>query len=182
MAEWVGIGGYGVPLLEQVGTSELCADSVAQYNAWDVLFNDSTYYAGEGELLPITFYTVNAGDAMSASVVLANGECTFEITDSTEDWTFNLTTPSVQPTSEQNTAEWIVEDQPTGFPPQQSLMPNFGSVTFSDASATESGVQGTISSGPFSIEAVTNGSGLVSVPGALNASGTSFTDTYTGPT
>ncbi len=153
---WVGIDGDISSTVEQIGTESDTAytaahDGTPQYYAWYEMYPAGYHYT--------TPTTVSPGDQITASVVYAgqtktgtkiNDNYTLTISDSTpsltypQGWTFS-TVQSVpnHKIGQRNSAEWI-QEAPSGG----GVLPlaNFGSVTFTNARATISNVNGTIAS------------------------------------
>jgi hypothetical protein len=135
----VGLGGFHSRLgLEQIGTEADCntAGSIT-YNGWY-------------ELIPAPprrlKLTIRPGDTVSASVTVRGRRATLSLTDQTTGRSFvkrvRTTSPDV------SSAEWIVEaPSACDHSGNCSTLPlaNFGTVTFSAASATSSGHTGPIS-------------------------------------
>jgi len=81
----------------------------------------------------------------------------------------------------QSSAEWVVERPKICyviFGCSLTTLANFGSVTFTDASATDNGTTGPISAASYMGIEMVNDSTPIAVPGSLDPTGTSFTDTY----
>jgi len=179
-AQWVGIDGYTSSTVEQDGTETDCLGGVASYYAWYEMYGDSAVNSGyEVELSPST-NPVSPGDPMSASVSVAGDEWTLVITDlaSNHGWTYS--TPAITFSSAaQSSAEWIVE-RPEICSRTCSLTPlaDFGSVSFSNALVTTTGPSGTISTNPDVAIEMVNGRTVIALPGTLDATGDSFTDTW----
>lgn len=192
--QWIGIDGG--QSLEQIGTWTSCnpAHVLASCGPANCAFLEiwcpgaalppfGTCAEPNGGL-PIWITTgtvdkVHPGDAMSASVVFANNNVNLSISDHTKPkWTYNTSYPLSQlsPVPAQATAEWIVEN-PSG----STGLADFGSVSFTNAEATDSeGDRGGINTFSYSrlvIENPVNDDKLVSVSG-LGAFGESFTDTW----
>ncbi|MCW3033665.1 MAG: hypothetical protein JWM60_2010 [Solirubrobacterales bacterium] len=136
-AVWVGLGGYskGAKALEQAGTDSDCGRSGrATYSSWV-------------ELLPAAASTVRLkvlpGDRISASVTVRGRNATLRLSDLTTGkryWTTRrLSSIDV------STADWIVE-APSGCDSGGSCrtlnLTNFGSVAFTNATATSAGHTG----------------------------------------
>jgi MBG domain (YGX type)/Bacterial Ig-like domain (group 3)/MBG domain len=159
VAEWVGIDGYNGDTVEQIGTEEYYDNythNTFAYAWWEMystgakqpqqdLFNASTN----------TGLLVRSGDSMTASVqdiTSGNdaGDFVLSIVDSTTGQSFSTppmaSSPTQSPTALDDEAEWIVEAPSTTISGVTSVDPlaNFGSVTFTGASATIDGVTGPI--------------------------------------
>jgi len=168
---WVGIGGQFDQSLIQVGTEQDFVGGAAKYLAWYEMLPSGS--------ITISAIQVSPGDKIQASISQAG----------TNSWTITLqdmtTGTKFQNTfsynSGQLSAEWIVErPQINGALVQ---LANFGSVTFTDCSATISGKTGGITS--FAHNQVTmdpeminnHSARLVSVS-AISNGGTQFTVNY----
>jgi hypothetical protein len=189
---WIGIDGNASPTVEQVGTEADCLANTEgvispSYDAWFEMFGDDAVNQGfEEELSPGT-NPVSPGDSISASVSAVGSEWTLTIIDSSSShtgWTFS--TSIFFSGAAQSSAEWVIERPELctifgGLGAQCSPAPlaDFGSVTFSNATATTTGG----SSGPISsysdtaIEMV-GPPNVLALPGALGAGGGTFIDTW----
>jgi hypothetical protein len=185
---WVGIGGYSESsrALEQIGTEVDC-------NAAGKVTSSAWYELVPAPSIPL-HVTVNPGDVMEASVTVNGNAVTVSLYDVTRRRGFRKTvrTSSLDVTS----AEWIVEapSECISASSCQTLpLANFGSATFSSASATSATRHtGAISSPlwqstkidlrPQSRRFIVNsGSGPVlgvATPSALQAGSTGFTVGY----
>ena len=168
-AAWIGIGGQTDSTLIQVGTEHDSIDGQAVYGLWY-------------ELLPANSITipninVSPGDEINASIVL--------LSSSTNTWQITIQDLTTGQGFSQNfaynstrlTAEWIIE-RPT-VNNQLSILANFGSVTFTNASAKLSATTGTISTFPNYEILMENrqNTQLVTVSN-LSRDGSSFTVSY----
>jgi hypothetical protein len=131
---WVGIDGYNSSTVEQTGTEMDVVNGQAQYSAWWEMFP-----GGSVTINPATL-AVHPGDSMTGSVTYANGTFTLTLHDNTTGQAFQ--TQQMLASAQLSSAEWIVEAPSSG----SGVLPlaNFGSVTFSNASATINGVSGPI--------------------------------------
>jgi hypothetical protein len=187
-ALWVGLGGFSLSsnALEQAGTEADCnAVGKARMAAWY-------------ELVPAPSrrlaLAVNAGDWIAASVTVTGHKVTIELWDAT---THKAVTKTIRPPAVNvSSAEWIAE-APSDCVSVNSCvtlpLADFGSASFVFAGAQVSGARvGPIASSSWNLTKITlapghprfagNGSGsatAVATPSALNASGNSFTVTYT---
>jgi hypothetical protein len=141
-AFWVGLGGFRSRAgLEQIGTEADCTVSGA------------TVYTGWYELIPAPpvklALNIRPGDAMSAAVTVRRRHVTLTLSDQTTGATLTKTRRLSGP--DVSSAEWIVE-APSACDRSGSCsalpLANFGTVTFSAASATANGHTGLISD-PF---------------------------------
>lgn len=177
-AEWPGIGDE--TSVEQDGTWSDCLNGTPFYSAWYEIYGDPDLNQGYAIPLQPSSYPVSAGDQMSGSVTLAGTTWEFAMSDSTHHWNFSTAVPSPPGvTLNQGSAEWIVED-PNGCSPNCETLAQFTPVTFSGASATETGAGGTISAFPAAADQIvaTDGTTVYAAPGPLSAAGDSFTDTW----
>ena len=135
-AFWVGLDGFAKSdqTVEQIGTDSDCAKAkkkapgAAQYYAWYELFPAGLV------VLPTGTYPVTPGDQLSASVHVSGATYTLDLQDGAK-WTYSTSVNT--PTTEQNaSAEWIAESPSTcGKKCKPGLLADFGSVTFTGASA-----------------------------------------------
>jgi hypothetical protein len=181
---WIGIDGNASPTVEQVGTEADCLANTEgvispSYDAWFEMFGDDAVNQGfEEELSPGT-NPVSPGDSISASVSAVGSEWTLTIIDSSSShtgWTFS--TSIFFSGAAQSSAEWVAE-RPEICSNSCSLasLADFGSVTFSGATATTTGGSSEpISSYSDAAIEMVNGSTVLAVPGPLNSNG--FTDTW----
>jgi hypothetical protein len=189
-AFWVGLGGYSLnsDALEQIGTELDCrANGGEKLSAWY-------------ELVPAPSRTVrlklNAGDLLSASVIVAGSQVTLKLNDrsSGRKFTKTITDHTVDATS----AEWIAEAPSQCFNADRCLplpLADFGSVKFSRSYAqTEAGKAGSITDSlwhttkivlnagarPFVGYGGTNdNAGAVATPSALTSGGKTFSVKWT---
>jgi hypothetical protein len=173
-SQWIGIDGYDSDTVEQDGTEADCILGEPHYGAWYELYGDDAVNDGDEVPLPSSSYTVSPRDELAASVSLSGSTWTLTIADLTANWTYSTKLPSWTPAPEQSSAEWIVERPQVG---SLTALSNFGSVSFTTATAVDSTTNGSISAfSPQPLEMV--GSTLLAVPGALDPAGRSFTDTW----
>jgi hypothetical protein len=174
-SQWIGIDGYASDTVEQDGTGARCLAGTPNYNAWYEMYGDEAVADGYEVPLSSSSYPVSAGDAMTASVSLSGSMWTLAIADTTRGWNYSIEVASPQPAPARSSAEWIVERPEVG--PSLSALSDFASASFSGASATDNTTSGSISAFSFQpLEMV--GSTLLAAPGALEASGASFADTW----
>jgi hypothetical protein len=179
-SQWVGIDGISDSYVMQDGTSTDCDSGFPVYSAWYEFFGDSTVHGGFAVPLPSNTYPVAPGNVMSANVIFAAGVWTFTLTNSTDSWTFSTTVPEPSPPPLQASAEWIVEApeicNPTCI---ESSVADFGSVTFTGASATANGSTTSLISSSGEADVVLNAeSEVLTSPGPLSDQGSSFTVTW----
>jgi hypothetical protein len=174
-SQWIGIDGYASDTVEQDGTGARCLAGTPNYNTWYEMYGDEAVADGYEVPLSSSSYPVSAGDAMTASVSLSGSMWTLAIADTTRGWNYSIEVASPQPAPARSSAEWIVERPEVG--PSLSALSDFASASFSGASATDNTTSGSISAFSFQpLEMV--GSTLLAAPGALEASGASFADTW----
>jgi hypothetical protein len=140
---WVGIGGYSATsqALEQIGTEVDCfASGKVSSTAW--------YELVPAPSMPVRL-NVRPGDVMQAAVSISGRSVTLTLTDVTRGQGFSRTFTRVS-LIDATSAEWIVEapSECVSANSCQTLpLANFGSATFSSASAqTTAGRAGAISS------------------------------------
>ncbi len=124
-AVWVGIGGQYSKSLVQIGTEQDFIGGVAQYSAW--------YETLPNESVTIDSMQISPGDHMQATVVLTDPTSNLwalNIADLSTGQTFQI---NVAYTSDQLTAEWIVERPDVNG--AVSVLADFGSVTFTNCTA-----------------------------------------------
>ncbi|MDQ6842256.1 MAG: G1 family endopeptidase [Actinomycetota bacterium] len=183
-AYWVGLGGDSgqTNALEQAGTQSDCSTSgQAYYYAWYELVP-----AGPATLnLPI-----KPGDRISARVTVNGSAVTVWLADQTSGQSVTRTVQMSAPDT--STAEWIAE-APSACDQTGSCQPlplaSFGTVSFTNASATANGHTGPISDPAWTAQPVAlspDASGAVSYsqtgavgaePSQLSSDGTSFSIT-----
>jgi hypothetical protein len=168
-AAWIGIGGYGDKTLIQTGTDQQCVNGRVSYYAWYELIPDP--------VVRITNMRIRAGDTITASINLTNKAASawsIEINDVTRGATFK---EAVFYNSSRLSAEWIVE-RPTVNGNIRTLA-DFGSVTFSNCTATIENSTGTVSSFPYNqlVMYTSQDVQLVTVS-PLYSDGSSFTVNY----
>jgi peptidase A4-like protein len=186
-AFWVGLGGFadGSKALEQTGTEADCSVAgVATYSAWYELVP-----AGPVKVK----LAVQAGDAISAAVTVIGRNVYVRVVDSTRGTVFTkrlrMTSPDL------SSAEWIAEAPSacSNFGCRALALTNFGTVSFTGATATGNGHTGTIGDPAWTATAVTLQGGADAllrsrfasaapvadaVPAALSGDGGSFAVTW----
>jgi len=196
-AYWVGIGGSGQSSsfgqsslgdgqstsLEQIGTQGDCTGNGAEYYAWYELVPSAPVQIN---------MTVHPGDHMSGSVAVNGSNVTLSITDHTTGQSFSKTVQASNPDT--SSAEWIAE-APSQCDGSGSCTPlplsDFGTVHFSNATATANGHTGTISDPNWTAQAVALGSGgsyeigygssqntAGATPSSVSSDGSSFSVTW----
>jgi hypothetical protein len=148
-AFWVGLGGDSTSSssLEQAGTEADCTvTGAARYSAWY-------------ELVPAASVRVSlkvaAGDAISATVAVDGMRVTIRLKNVTTGATYSKTLAMASPDT--SPAEWIAEAPSLCTADgrcRQASLTNFGTVKFSNASATSTGHTGTISDSVWAATAI----------------------------
>lgn len=178
-AQWIGIDGYSSNTVEQDGTEADCLNGSPSYDAWYEMYGDSAVDNGyEVELNPASgYYPVSPGDTITASVSVSGSSWTLSVADSTQHW--NYSTPISFSGASKSSAEWIVE-RPEVCSRSCSLtsLADYGSVTFSNATASVGSSSEPISSYANTGIEMENGTTPLATPGALNATGNGFTDVW----
>jgi Peptidase A4 family len=156
---WVGIDGYSSNSVEQIGTDSDIQGGRAVYYAWYEMYPNPSYKIS---------LTIHAGDKITASVTYsAPSTYTLSLTDTTTGKGFS--TNKTLAGAANSSAEWIAE-APSSY---SGVLPlaDFGTVNFSNASATVNGVAGPIDgSSPYTgINMVTPSGALKATTSALNA-------------
>ena len=150
-AFWVGLGGFadGSQALEQTGTEADCTTAgKATYSVWY-------------ELVPAAPVTVKLkvapGDSISASVGVTGQTVSIRIANATRNTVFTKTLTMTSPSPDLTSAEWIAE-APSNCGSYGGCRPlplaNFGTATFTSATATGNGHTGTIGDPAWSATAV----------------------------
>ncbi len=199
-AFWVGLGGASTQssALEQAGTQADCsAGGKAVYYAWYELVPSA----------PVKLdLKITPGDSISSRVAVTGSQVTVYVADRTTGQSVTKTLTMTDATPDTSTAEWIAEapsECASGNLTQCSTLPlsDFGSVKFTNASATANGQTGPISDSAWTSEAIAlssasgsqfgrgggfgpadtayelRGSGSAA-PSALKSNGSAFTITY----
>jgi hypothetical protein len=159
-------------------------NGTAVYDVWWEMYSSGKQQPEQ----VVSSMTIEPGDSISASVQFISsgahaGDFYLTITDNSRpDDSFSIYVSSAQtqsPTAEQNSAEWIVESPTVGN--NVADLANFGTVTFTSASATINGVTGSIGDSAWQSQAINIASGsgsLEDTTSTLVDSGSSFTVTY----
>ncbi|KAI0809437.1 peptidase A4 family-domain-containing protein [Xylaria sp. FL0064] len=150
-AAWVGIDGYSNSALIQTGVLWCVEGSSYEYEAWyEYLPAALIYYSG---------FSVTAGSAVTVTVTktsTSGGVTTISSGGQSASHTFSGQSTKLQGAS----AEWIVEDFTSG----NSLVPfaNFGTVTFTGATAVINGATVSASSdSPVTIDLVSSSGSIL---------------------
>jgi len=180
---WVGIDGYGNKTVEQVGTEEDWVNGRPVYDAWWEMYSTGK---GQPEQV-ITGMTVSPGDSITASVQYITsgahaGQFYLSIVDNsrTNDAfsTYQSSSQLQSPLAQRSSAEWIVEATTVGG--SIATVPNFGSVTFANATVVINGISGAINAPSWQSRALNLASNGVTydTTSVLTSLGTSFVVTY----
>jgi hypothetical protein len=138
-AFWVGLGGYkeASKALEQIGSEADCtASGQVSYYAWYEYVP-----AGPNTIRKIA---VSPGDEITASVAVRGDRATVTLKDLTTDVSFKHTRKMRSPKPDVSAAEWIAE-APSACNNDRCTpltLTNFGSLTFTSATATSVGLLG----------------------------------------
>jgi hypothetical protein len=156
-AYWVGLGGSSSQsdALEQTGTQADCtASGGTEYYAWYELVPSAPVQLG---------LTIKPGDHISAKVSVSGSNVTVSLSDQTSGQSTTTTLQMNDPDT--SSAEWIAEapSQCSGGTAttgdcQPLALADFGTVNFTNASATANGQSGTISSSAWSYSPIALGS------------------------
>lgn len=184
---WVGIGGYigGTQALQQIGTTVGCNKRGKPVSsAWF-------------DLLPYPAHAipkpVRPGDILTGVVTIRPIGVQLELSDETLGWSF-VRTVALWPI-DATSVEWIVESPSAcRFTTcHQAWLANFGSLTFTDISATADGQEGNLASAGWRVtplQLISNApphaasrihtpvSSSTAVPGPVQEGGASFTITW----
>ncbi|MFI9274886.1 G1 family glutamic endopeptidase [Kitasatospora sp. NPDC052896] len=119
VSPWVGLDGYYSGTVEQIGLDQDCGHGKAEYHPWVEMYPAGPTYFTD---------TIQAGDAIKASVNVTGTNFTLTESDTTQGWskTFHETG-----TADLSSAEVILEDLGNKIP----AVANFGSITFRNATA-----------------------------------------------
>lgn len=145
-AIWIGIGGTFGKTLIQTGTEQDCVNSETSYFAWYELLPDYS--------ITIPTMSVSPGDTISASITLSDP--------TTDLWTVSITDLSNGQSFNQDfiygsnklSAEWVVERPVINN--VLSQLADFGTITFSDCTATLNSKSGNFETLPLTKILLTN--------------------------
>ncbi len=162
-AAWVGIDGYSSGTVEQTGTEQDCASGKPRYYAWYEMYPQAS--------ATLSGFLVKPGDTVSAEVQYTGGT-SFALTlvDGSQKFTTTKSSNGLR-----QSAEWIMEAPSVGG----HILPltNFGTISFSGASATLNGSTGAISA--FANDPMTMVDGTArATPSGLASGGSAFSVTY----
>jgi hypothetical protein len=162
-ATWVGVGGVSSTDLIQAGTQETVeGNGRVQYSAWIELLPQAS------QQVPLT---VEPGDSVTVSIAeQQTGSWLITMTDATTGQKLQRT---VSYSSTNSSVEWV-EEAPSG---DRSILPleNFGTVTFTNGSATLNGKTVTIGgAGAQPVTMMSSTRQALAVPSKLTSNGASF--------
>jgi hypothetical protein len=186
-AVWVGMDGFldngdhDSNSVEQLGTVQAQTVISVRHGHKTTVSTVSTYFAwvemwpGPMTVLSQSTYPVEPGDTITASVTYSESQAVFiRAMNSSRGWTYMDVVSWAVP--ERMTAEWIVEAPSNGG--EVDPLADFGTVAFTDCSATINGFTGPISDVNFNGDAVTmlttNGTTIRAVPSGLSTDGSGF--------
>jgi hypothetical protein len=167
-ATWVGIGGISSRDLIQAGTDATVRSGQVRYSAWIELLPQAS------QPVPLV---VSAGDTVSVAITQQSSD-TWQILirDTTTGESYQK---RVTYASSRSSAEWVVEAPAVG---QRALLPldNFGTITFTDATAVEDGQPHSIAQAGGQAITMSSRTGQPAAqPSALADDGASFSVTRT---
>ncbi len=165
-ATWVGIGGTSSRDLIQAGTQEMTdGQGRVSYSAWTELLPAAS------ENVPLT---ISPGDSVTVTISEQSaGQWLIDIKNNTTGKDYSTT---VRYNSSYSSAEWVVEAPSAG----RSLLPldNFGSIQFTDATATKDGKTVTLSGTNAQPISMVDGQGQVlASPSGITSDGKGVTVT-----
>jgi hypothetical protein len=162
---WVGLDGYSSSTVEQTGTDADCSGTTPVYYGWYEFY----------PAFPVNFSNAVApGDTINAEVSVSGGTVTITLQDATQGWVQHATQSSSGYAL--SSAEWVAEAPSSG-----KVLPlaNFGTVNFSNASATGGGKTGSISAFTYDpMTMVTSTGQTKAAPSGLGKNGSSFSVTW----
>jgi len=168
-AAWIGVGGQFDQTLIQTGTQHDSLNGDQSYLAWYELLPD----------LPITITTlrIKPGDTIKATITQTDSitnTWSINISDQTTGQSYRT---SIVYGSTMLSAEWVVERPTIGN--RLGALANFGSVKFTDCSATVGGKTGKITDFPSSQFTMINRQNVALVSlSSIGQDGSSFTASY----
>ena len=180
----MGIDGYSDATVEQIGTEQDVVNGTADYQAWWEMYSTGEGAAGAGHLR----HDDQAGrfdHRLGPVPHLGHPRGSLRAVDhrqhrASDSFTTYESSSAVQsPAAARSSAEWIVEAPTVGS--SVAALANFGTVTFTNASATINGVTGPINDSAWQSQAIniaTSRGTLQDTTSVLVASGTSFVETY----
>ena len=175
---WVGLGGSSQSQsqsLEQVGTQADVSSGQTVYHAWYELVPAA----------PVQLkLAIHPGDHISASVAVSGSSVTVSLSDTTTGQSYTKTLHMSNPDT--SSAEWIAESPSAAYGSgavQPLPLADFGTVTFTGASATAGGHTGSISDPSWTAQEVQLASSNTAgaQPSSLSSDGSSFSVTWQSP-
>jgi hypothetical protein len=162
---WIGLDGWTNGTVEQTGTGADCRTGKPQYYAWWQTFpaNSQQTYA----------VTVLPGDSITSTVSFADGQYTLVLTDNTQAWT--KTTVAAAPVGSANASAEIVAEA-ASVNKVVSVLPDFGSATFTDSEIDGSAVA---DAGAAAVNMVNSSGSVIAATDAVDDTG-AFDITYRG--
>ena len=173
----VGIDGWSTNSVEEIGTAQgmYLGQTAISYSAWYEMWTPSTSHWST-----ITAMTVNPGDQMHAEVkYLGSNKFKLTIKDITENQSFSTT--QTLKGAKRSSAEWLVTAPSDAATGDEYPLANFGTVPFTQASATINGKKGSISNKAWQTLKVNMVSSDTTMDqtSALSSNGTSFSVAWT---
>lgn len=170
-AFWVGIDGFSSGTVEQTGVAIEC---------YSVLYVSAVTYFAWYEFYPsamvVLSMTISPGDTVHAKVSYSSSTYTISLADASTGNSYTSSFTGVS--ANRSSAEWIAEAPSSS----SGILPlvDFGSVSFSKATATVSGSSHPIGSYASYQLTMVNSAGTANkaVPGSLNAAGKGFKVTW----
>jgi Peptidase A4 family len=169
LSTWVGLDGFGTGTVEQDGTTEQCFEHVALYYTWYEMYPAGSVTVATG---------VQAGDAISASVVRSGTGYTLKVTDSTTSGNnVNQTATCALTTCLDESAEWIAErpSYSTGITPLTQFKTPYSATASAVTGGGTSGNPHTIGSEQEISMIDSTQSYFLATPTSLTNSNTAFT-------
>ncbi len=169
LSTWVGLDGANDATVEQDGTTEQCFQHVALYYTWYEMYPAGSVSVGTG---------VQAGDAITASVVRSGTGYTLNVTDSTTNGNnINQTASCALTTCLDESAEWIAErpSYSTGITPLNQFKTPYSATASAVTGGGKSGNPHTIGSELEMSMLDSTQTYLLATPTSLTNSNTAFT-------
>ena len=169
LSTWVGLDGANDGTVEQDGTTAQCFEHVALYYTWYEMYPAGSVSVGTG---------VQAGDAISASVVRSGTSYTLQVTDSTTSGNnINQSATCALTTCTDQSAEWIAErpSYSTGITPLNQFKTPYSATASAVTGGGKSGNPHTIGSEEELSMLDSTQTYLLATPTGLTNSNTAFT-------
>jgi hypothetical protein len=161
---WLGIDGWNSNSVEQIGTDSDCASATdgsptntGVYYAWFEFYPQASYFIGNPDN-GFADFVVQPGDIITAEVKSGSvggkgpGKKFTVTLKSSRGWNFTATSPG---NAQQSSAEWIAEAPCCGSGNTVLPLASFGTVSYSNSSATIGTKTGAIGSFGTSVQEVT---------------------------